>query len=64
VYKLYSAKEGWHGNIPIYCQIENDITREKFLTNQGFTVIRFENKIVFEDPEYVVDIIKNNFKVE
>jgi very-short-patch-repair endonuclease len=45
-----------------YYQIENDITREKFLTNQGFNVIRFENKSVFQDPEYVIETIKKQFK--
>jgi very-short-patch-repair endonuclease len=45
-----------------YYQIENDIIREKFITNQGFTVIRFENKFVFEDPEYVIGRIKKHFK--
>jgi very-short-patch-repair endonuclease len=45
-----------------YYQIENDRVREEFIINQGFIVIRFENKYVFEDPEYVVDTIKKHFK--
>jgi very-short-patch-repair endonuclease len=45
-----------------YYQIENDILREEFITKQGFNVIRFENKLVFEDPEYVIETIKKHFK--
>jgi very-short-patch-repair endonuclease len=33
-----------------------------YRSNQGFTVIRFKNKLVFEDPEYVIETIKKHFK--
>jgi very-short-patch-repair endonuclease len=41
-----------------YQQIERDEIREIYLKNLGFTVIRFENKLVFQDPEYVIKEIK------
>jgi very-short-patch-repair endonuclease len=45
-----------------YYQIEKDILREKFITNLGFDVIRFENRKIFQDPEYVIETIKKHFK--
>ena len=41
-----------------YFKIEKDIIREKFLTNRGYKIIRFENKEIFQNPEYVAEEIK------
>ena len=41
-----------------YQQIERDEVRDNYLKNLGFTVIRFENKLVFQDPEFVIKEIK------
>ena len=39
-----------------------DEEREKILLSQGIKVLRYENKMVFEDPEGIVDDIKNTIK--
>jgi very-short-patch-repair endonuclease len=38
-----------------------DFERRKFLENFGIKVLRFENKRVFEDLDWVLDVIKSNF---
>lgn len=38
-----------------------DIERTKYVQEQGYQVIRFENKIVLEKIEYVLEEIKNKF---
>jgi very-short-patch-repair endonuclease len=43
-----------------YAKIQLDEVRDKFLQSIGCKVIRFENKFVFQDPEYVLEIIRNN----
>jgi very-short-patch-repair endonuclease len=43
-------------------QIERDIIRDKDIEHHGFVIIRFENKLVFEVPEFVLSEIKKNFK--
>lgn len=48
-----------HGD---YIQIEKDRSRDKYLEDLGFKVIRFENKLVFTDPEYVIQKIKELFR--
>jgi very-short-patch-repair endonuclease len=48
-----------HGN---NAQITKDIIRDQDIENFGFVVLRFENKLVFEVPEFVLNEIKNNFK--
>jgi very-short-patch-repair endonuclease len=42
--------------------IEYDKQRTAYLTSLGFRVIRFENKLVFENPEYVLAEIKKALK--
>ncbi|RYE27478.1 MAG: DUF559 domain-containing protein, partial [Sphingobacteriales bacterium] len=42
--------------------IEYDKHRTAYLTSFGFRVIRFENKLVFEKPEYVLAEIKKELK--
>jgi very-short-patch-repair endonuclease len=45
-------------------QIEKDIIRDQNIENLGFVILRFENKLVFEVPEFVLTEIKNNFRKE
>jgi len=42
--------------------IKHDTTRTAYLNNIGITVIRFENKWIFNDLEFVITEIKNHFK--
>jgi very-short-patch-repair endonuclease len=42
--------------------IENDNERTAFLNGLNIRVIRFENKNVFEQPDYVKEEIKSYFK--
>ena len=44
--------------------IEKDKTRDKFLEGLGLTVLRFENMLVFQEPEYILKEIRNAFKGE
>ena len=44
-----------------YAQIHKDEIRDKFFEDNGFKVLRFENRFVFQDPEYVIGLIKNSF---
>ena len=41
--------------------IENDDKRTTFLNDKGYTVIRFENKMVFENLPSVLQEIRDNF---
>ena len=43
-------------------QIRKDMTRDKYLEALGFTVLRFENRFVFEEPEYVLNEIRKVFE--
>jgi len=38
------------------------MTRDKYLEALGFTVLRFENRFVFEEPEYVLNEIRKVFR--
>ena len=49
-----------HGD---YLQIQKDEVRDKFFESNGYKVIRFENRFVFQDPEFVVEIIKKSFSI-
>ena len=42
-------------------QAEYDRERDLFLNAKGIKVIRFENKIVFQNPHGLLQAIKNNF---
>ncbi len=50
-----------HGD---YYKIEKDKIRDKYLEEIGFTVIRFENRFVFQDPEFVKTDIRKVLKIE
>ncbi|WP_373058592.1 endonuclease domain-containing protein [Zunongwangia sp. H14] len=41
---------------------ENDLKRTKVLNDLGFTIIRFENKMVFDFLPSVLQEIKDNFR--
>lgn len=41
---------------------EYDRRRKSYLESCGIRVLRFENKLVFEDLEWVLAVIKNNFR--
>jgi very-short-patch-repair endonuclease len=42
-------------------QIEKDERRDKYLEGLGFTVLRFENKFVFRDQDYITEEIRKIF---
>jgi very-short-patch-repair endonuclease len=48
-----------HGD---YASIEKDKIRDEELFKKGFQIIRFENRLVFQDKEYVLEEIKKRFK--
>ena len=48
-----------HGD---YIQIQKDILRDEFLQKSGIQTLRIENRLVFQDPEYVKELIKSHFK--
>jgi len=39
-----------------------DMTRDKYLEALGFTVLRFENRFVFQEPDIVLDEIRKVFR--
>ena len=41
-----------------YHKIEKDENRDKYLESLGFTVLRFENRFVFQEPEYLINEIR------
>ncbi len=48
-----------HGD---YNKIEEDKKRDKYIEELGFIVVRFENRIIFQEPEYLKDEIRRIFK--
>jgi very-short-patch-repair endonuclease len=46
-----------------YHMIEKDTIRDQYFENLGFTILRFENRLVFQHSEYVLDEIKKKFLV-
>ena len=43
-------------------QVWKDTIRDKYLEEFGFTVLRFENRFVFQEPEFVLKGIKKYFQ--
>ncbi len=43
-------------------QIQKDTTRDNYLEKLGFTVLRFENRFVFQEPEFVLNEIRKAFR--
>ncbi|MEQ1921165.1 MAG: endonuclease domain-containing protein [Pyrinomonadaceae bacterium] len=39
----------------------NDRTKREYAESHGIRVIRFENKRIFEDTRWVLDVIRSNF---
>jgi very-short-patch-repair endonuclease len=44
-----------------YHRIQEDVNRDKYIESLGFTVIRFENRVVFLEPEFLKDVIRKVF---
>jgi len=47
-----------HGD---YIQIQKDTFRDEYLEKLGIKTIRIQNRFVFQDPEYVIQLIKSQF---
>ena len=45
-----------------YHKIEKDIKRDQYLEGLGFSILRFENRLVFQEPEFVKNEIIKTFK--
>jgi len=45
-----------------YHKIEKDIKRDQYLAGLGFSILRFENRLVFQEPEFVKNEIRKSFK--
>ena len=49
-----------------YQRIQKDEIRDKYIEDLGFTVLRFENRFVFQDPDYIIieirKVINRNVK--
>lgn len=58
--KLIIELDGEVHNDPI--QSANDVERSEHLQSLGYTVIRFENKLVFQQTEWVLEEIAKHFK--
>jgi very-short-patch-repair endonuclease len=41
-----------------YHRIQEDENRDKYIESLGFTVIRFENRVVFQEPEFFKNEIR------
>ena len=48
------------GQVHLFAQ-DYDRERDLFLAHFGILVLRFENKFVFECPDYVIDCIREHF---
>jgi very-short-patch-repair endonuclease len=47
-----------------YHRIEKDKKRGHYLEGHGFSILRFENRLVFQEPEFVKNEIRKAFKKE
>jgi very-short-patch-repair endonuclease len=45
-----------------YVKISDDLKRDEYLKKLGYTVLRFENRFVFQDPEYVINEVIKKLK--
>jgi very-short-patch-repair endonuclease len=41
-----------------YHRIQEDENRDKYIESLGYTVIRFENRVVFQEPEFIKNEIR------
>ena len=44
-----------------YHKMQEDESRDKYMESLGFTVLRFENRFVFQEPEYLKNEIRKVF---
>jgi very-short-patch-repair endonuclease len=44
-----------------YHKIEKDKKRDQYLEGLGFSILRFENRLVFQEPEFVKNEIRKSF---
>ena len=42
-----------------YHKIEKDRKRDQYLEDLGFSILRFENRLIFQEPEFVKNEIRN-----
>ena len=47
-----------------YHRIQEDANRDKYIESLGFTIIRFENRLVFQEPEFIKNEILKFFHRE
>ena len=47
-----------------YYKIQKDESREKYLESLGFTVLRFENRYVFQEPEFIKEEIRKVINIQ
>jgi len=45
-----------------YQKIHEDVKIDKYLESLGFTILRFENRFVLQEPEYLKDEIRKVIK--
>src|SRR5665647_608398 len=45
-----------------YHKVEKDKKRDQYLEGLGFSILRFENRLVFQEPEFVKNEIRKAFK--
>jgi very-short-patch-repair endonuclease len=45
-----------------YHNIEKDRKRDQYLEDFGFSILRFENRLVFKEPEFIKNEIIKAFK--
>ena len=45
-----------------YHKIEQDKKRDQYLEDLGFSILRFENRLIFQEPEFVKNEIRKAFK--
>ncbi len=61
-YQLIIELDGDYHNDPE--QHDKDLRRDEELENMGFTVLRYENRYVFEELEHVLNDIKKHCGIE
>ena len=52
---IIELDEDPHGE---YHRIQKDENRDKYLESLGFTILRFENRFVFQEPEFLENEIR------
>ena len=47
-----------------YYKIEKDEKRDQYLEGLGFSILRFENRLLFQEPEFVKNEIRKSFHMK